>query len=95
MPIQTTYTKARAGFAKLCDAAIEDREVVIINRRGREDVALISASELASLMETAHLLRSPANAERLLAALKRAQTRKGASLSVDELRREVQLEQES
>lgn len=91
MALERTYTQARAGLAKLCDAVIDDREVAIIKRRGREDVALIAASELSSLMETAHLLGSPANAERLLAALERAQSGKGTTLSVSELRRRVKL----
>jgi antitoxin YefM len=72
MPVVTTYTQARASFAALCAAATEDREVVIIRRRGSADVALIAADELRSLEETAHLLRSPKNAERLLRALLRA-----------------------
>jgi antitoxin YefM len=69
MPIHTSYTKARANMAKMMDKVIRDRDVVIIERRGRESVALISADELASLTETAYLLRSPKNAERLLSAL--------------------------
>ena len=68
MTYQTTYSKARASLASLCNRAEADRDVILIQRRGREDVALIAASELSSLMETAHLLRSPANAERLLTA---------------------------
>src|SRR5690242_16149253 len=54
--IQTTYTEARARLAELCDRAIDDRETVIISRRGSADVALIAADELSSLLETAHLL---------------------------------------
>ncbi len=93
MTFQTTYSKARASFAALCNRAETDREVILIQRRGREDVALLAASELSSLMETAHLLRSPANAERLLTALARAQARATGSQSVDELRREVGLDE--
>jgi antitoxin YefM len=89
MAIQTTYTHARANLATLCDEVTANREVVIIHRRGAEDVALISAADLASLMETAHLLRSPKNAERLLTALARAQRRRSSPQSVEELRREV------
>ena len=95
MPVETTYTKARAGFAKLCDAVIDDRDVVIITRRGRENVALIAASELSSLMETSHLLRSPANAERLLTALQRARSLEGKPQTLAELRREADLEQKA
>jgi antitoxin YefM len=87
-----TYTQARAKLAALCNAVADNREVVIIRRRGAEDVALVSAAELASLMETAHLLRSPKNAERLLRALARARGEAIASQSVEELRREVGLE---
>lgn len=93
MPIETTYTEARAHFAELSDAVARDREVVIIHRRGAEDVALVSAAELDSLMETAHLLRSPQNARRLLTALLRAQQETGQPESVDDLRREVGLDE--
>jgi antitoxin YefM len=92
MAIQTTYTQARAALAKLCDAAARDNEVVIITRRGAEDVALVSAAELRSLRETAHLLRSPKNAERLLRALARARTRKERPQTLRSLRREVGLD---
>ena len=91
MPIHTTYTDARANFATLWDRVTADRETVVISRRGAEDVALISASELDSLLETAHLLRSPKNAERLLAALSRADERSVAPRSVADLRRELGL----
>ena len=89
MTIQTTYTQARDGLAKFLDQVTHHREVVIIQRRGEEDVAMIAASELTSLMETAYLLRSPANAERLLAALGRAMKDEGEPLTLDTLRREV------
>ena len=85
----TTYTQARARFAALCDAVTANRDVVIIRRRGAEDVALVSASELESLIETAHLLRSTQNAERLLSALGRARGDAVAPQSIAELRREV------
>ncbi len=90
MSLSTTYTQARANFAKLCDKAIKYQEVITIHRRGSQDVALISALELSSLLETAHLLRSPKNAERLLRALSRA--KKGSpksSLTLQKLREET------
>lgn len=89
MPIETTYTQARARLAALLSEVVAQREVVIIRRRGAEDVALIAAAELSSLMETAHLLRSPRNAARLLASLERAQRREVEPRSVEELQREV------
>ena len=75
MAIQTTYRNARENLASLLEQVASDREVVIINRRGFEDVALVTASELTSLLETAHLLRSPQNAKRLLKALHSAQAK--------------------
>jgi antitoxin YefM len=50
---------------------------------------MIAASELASLTETAYLLRSPANAERLLSALGRALKKEGDTISPSELKQEV------
>ena len=92
MTIQTTYTQARDGLAKLLDQVTHNREVVVIQRRGEEEVAMIAASELESLMETAYLLRSPANAERLLSALGRALKGEGEPLSLEALREQVNLE---
>jgi antitoxin YefM len=92
MTIQTTYTHARARLASLIDEVSKNREVVIIQRRGSEDVAMIAADELTGILETAHLLRSPANAERLLSALERVRKRTGTPQTIDELRDEVGLE---
>lgn len=89
VPIEVTYTQARANLAALCNQAAADREAVIVHRRGAEDVALISAAELRSLLETAHLLRSPRNAQRLLKALARTQAQAAEPSSVDEVRREL------
>ncbi len=92
MPIKTTYTQVREGLAKYMDEVTHNREVVFIQRRGEEEVAMIAASELSSLMETAYLLRSPANAERLLAALSRSLKSEGEPQTIDSLRRAVDLE---
>lgn len=94
MSVETTYTNARANFARLCDVAAENRDIVLIRRRGAEDVALVAAAELESLLETAHLLRSPRNAERLLSALTRARESGGTALTLAELRQEVGLGKE-
>jgi antitoxin YefM len=91
LPIHTTYTHARANLAELLDEVTENQEVVVISRRGAEDVALVSAAELASLTETAHLLRSPRNAERLLRALERARAGTEEPQTVDQLRRDLGL----
>ncbi len=88
MAIQTTFNKARDNFDSLLEQVTADREIVIINRRGSEDVALVAASELSSLLETAHLLRSPKNAQRLLKALHRVQARTLKPQPLDKFRRE-------
>ncbi len=92
MPTETTYTHARAHLAALCDDVAATRDVVIIRRRGAEDVALVSAAELRCLVETAHLLRSPKNAERLMKALARARSRSVAPQPLSKLRRELRLD---
>lgn len=89
MTIEFTYTNAREKLASLLDRVTKDREVVIIQRRGSEDVAMIAADELASLTETAYLLRSPQNAERLLSALGQALKNEGNAQTLEDLRREV------
>ncbi len=91
MAIETTYTRLRDNLATVLDKVSDDHEVVIVRRRGSPDVALIPADELTSLMETAHLLRSPRNAQRLLTALKRAGRRRYKASTVDQLRREFRL----
>lgn len=92
MAIQTTYTHARAQLASLLDEVTKNREVVIIQRRGSEDVAMITADELAGILETAHLLRSPNNLKRLLTALDRVRKESGTPQTIDELRKEVGFE---
>ena len=92
MTIHTTYSQARANLASLLTAASEDKEIVLINRRNAEDVALISFSELSSLMETAHLLRSPKNAKRLLTSLNRALSDTEPVKTLDEFKRELGFE---
>jgi len=69
MPVETTYTALREKLAGFLNQVTDDNEVVIVRRRGGRDVAIIPADELSSLMETAHLLSSPKNAERLLQSL--------------------------
>jgi antitoxin YefM len=91
MTIEVSYSTARQNLASLLNDVTQDKEIVIITRRGGEPAALIAADELASLTETVHLLRSPANAERLLAALARALKGKGEMMSVEELAAEVDL----
>lgn len=89
MAIDITYTEARANLAKLWDEAIDNREAIVIRRRGKENVVMLAADELAGLLETAHLLRSPRNAERLLAALARSQNNEAQPQSLTSLKEEL------
>lgn len=92
MATNITYTKARANLAKILDKVSNDNEVIVIKRRKAESVALVSESELSGLLETAHLLRSPKNAQRLLKALLEVKEKKQKTQSVDELKRDFGLE---
>ncbi len=85
MTIETTYTAARDQLKTLMDRVVEDREVVMVRRRQGGDVALVAADELEGLLETAHLLRSPRNAARLLSALERARSEVLPALRLEEL----------
>jgi len=99
VPRETSYTHLRENLAAILDDVIAQQDVVIVRRKGARgerghspdtrDVALIPATELAGLIETAHLLRSPRNARRLLAALRRAETGRVQPTSVRVLRREI------
>ena len=89
MPSETTYTSLRENLATVLDQVVDQQETVIVRRKGARDVALIPASELAGLTETAHLLRSPRNARRLLTALRHAKTGKFKPGTVAALRKEL------
>jgi len=72
-----TYTEARENLATIWDKTVASREPVVISRRGAESVVILPLEEWEGVSETAHLLRSPANARRLLAALLRAENGEG------------------
>jgi antitoxin YefM len=88
-----TYTQAREKLSELCDKVTSERDFVIITRRNAENIALIAVDELSSILETAHLLRSPRNAERLLTALNRAKSGVVKSQSLDDLSKELGFDQ--
>jgi antitoxin YefM len=66
-----TYSQTRAHFAEVLNRVADDREEVVVTRSGREDVVIVSREDYESLRDTAYLLRNPANARRLLAAISR------------------------
>ena len=89
MPSETTYSSLRENLATVLDQVIDRQDTVIVRRRGARDVALIPASELAGLIESAHLLRSPRNARRLMTALRRAETGRIRPGTMASLRKEM------
>lgn len=60
-----TYTDARASLKAVMDRVIHDRSEVVVTRKRREAVVIISLEEYNAIQETLHLLRSPENARRL------------------------------
>lgn len=81
-----SYTELRENLAALMDDVLNDREPILVERRGHDTVALIAADELSGLMETVYLLRSPANAARLLEALSQARGGKLNEMSLEALK---------
>ena len=65
MPEAITYSDARQNLAATMDRVCDAHEPVIITRQKSQSVVMISLEDYSGLMETAHLLRSPANAQRL------------------------------
>ncbi|WP_300681087.1 type II toxin-antitoxin system prevent-host-death family antitoxin [Nocardioides sp.] len=72
-----SYTESRARYAEVLDSVVNDREEVVITRAGHEPVVMVSLEEFESLRETAYLMRSPANARRLLDAMERLESGAG------------------
>jgi antitoxin YefM len=72
-----TYTAARANLADTMDRVCNDHEAVIITRKSDQAVVMISLEEYNALEETAHLLRTPANAGRLLSAVSQLRAGEG------------------
>ncbi|MBF0379327.1 MAG: type II toxin-antitoxin system Phd/YefM family antitoxin [Desulfamplus sp.] len=93
--LKMTYTHAKANFALLWNEVTDNREIVIIDHRNKESIAVIAAEELESLIETAHLMRSPNNCQRLFSALERALKNEGEPSSVENLRKEIGFDQQT
>lgn len=90
----TSYSKLRENLAEIWDMVEDSQEPVIVERRGHQTMAILPAEELDGLRETAHLLRSPRNAARLLTALQRALRGQTKSVALEDLRGELGLDGE-
>lgn len=74
-----SYSESRARYAEVLSAVVDDQEEIVITRAGHQSVVIVSLDEYESLKETAYLLRSPANARRILQAIERLDAGQGAA----------------
>lgn len=86
-----TYTKIRANLKSALDRAVDDHQVIVIERARGGDAVLMSREDYEALNETAYLLRSPANAKRLVAANNRAKSKRKTFATAKSLKNAVGL----
>lgn len=79
-----SYTESRARYAEVLDGVVNDREEVVVTRAGHDPVVIVSLEDYESMRETAYLMRSPANARRLLDAMERLEGGHGQAHDVIE-----------
>jgi antitoxin YefM len=77
-----TFSESRAKYAQTLDSVINDREEVVVTRVGHEPVVIVSLEDYESLKETAYLLRSPANAARLIRSIERLEAGDGVEHAI-------------
>ena len=70
-----TFSEARNKFKAVLDRVVSDADYTVITRRDADDVVVMSLEYFNSLLETVHLLKSPANAAHLERSI--AQYRQG------------------
>jgi antitoxin YefM len=78
-----SYTAARENLASTMDKVCSEHAPVVITRNRDQSVVMLSLEDYESLEETAYLLRSPANARRLVDAIHALETGKGVPRKVD------------
>lgn len=79
-----SYSAARANLASTMDRVCNDHEPLIITRNGQQSVVMLSLEDFTALEETAYLLRSPANAKRLMSAMEQLNAGKGSERKLSE-----------
>jgi antitoxin YefM len=72
-----SYSEARANLKDVMDRVVADKTEIIVTRQKAEAVVMVSLSEWNSMVETAHLLSSPMNAERLRRSIEQMNVGKG------------------
>ncbi len=75
--ITLSFTAARQQFAATINSVSADQEPIVITRNGEATAVLMSIQEYRALEETSYLLRSPANAQRLLEAIAQLESGEG------------------
>ncbi|MGL5941989.1 MAG: type II toxin-antitoxin system Phd/YefM family antitoxin [Waterburya sp.] len=70
-----TFTEARNKLKSVLDRVVDDADYTVITRRNADDAVVMSLDYFNSLLETVHLLKSPANAAHLERSI--AQYRQG------------------
>ena len=78
-----SYTAARENLASTMDRVCADHTPIIITRNRDQSVVMLSLEDFESLEETAYLMRSPANARRMLEAINALETGKGVVRDID------------
>lgn len=78
-----TYTDARSSLKDVMDRVIHDRVEVVVTRKKREAVVMISLDEYNAIQETLHLQQSPENARRLQASIAQLNAGKGTEHDLD------------
>ena len=79
-----TYTAVRANLARTMDRVCNDHEALIITRNGEQSVVMLSLEDYKALEETAYLLRSPANARRLMDSIDSLKRGQGVERNIAE-----------
>lgn len=88
-----TYTEARKNLAQILDRATKSLETITIKRRNSKDAVVLSKEEYSSMLETIHLVKTPANSERLLKAIDNARKKKNKPMTMEELKKAVGFEE--
>ncbi len=74
-----SFSEARSQFKNVIDRVVADCDATLIHRRDGENAVILSESSYNSIMETLHLLSSPANAKQLMKAIAEDQAGKAES----------------
>ena len=92
---QISYSALRADLASCLEKAAQDNKIILVTRQNAANAVMLSEREYTSLVETVHLMRSPANARRLAQALEWSEKDQGEFQSLKELREEVERESQA